>query len=161
MKMNRRQSREAAFSLIFEWSFHQEATAAMMENAIACRELVLDDFSRALCERTIDNCEELDQIIERYSESWKLTRLSKVTLAVLRMAFCEMTSMEGIPAGATINEAVELCKKFTTEDEAAYVNGILGQYTRDQGGEVTAPEAEAPEHGEEALAAGTAVGDEP
>ncbi|HHY51778.1 MAG TPA: hypothetical protein GX499_00855, partial [Clostridiales bacterium] len=65
--------------------------------------------------------------------TWRVSRLSKVTLAVLRLGLCEITRMEDIPLGATINEAVELCKKFATEEEAAYVNGILGRYGRDLG----------------------------
>jgi N utilization substance protein B len=53
-----------------------------------------------------------------------------VNLAVLRLAFCELSLFSDIPAGATINEAVELVKTFGSEEDAAYVNGILGTYER-------------------------------
>jgi len=132
MKINRRQSRETAFTLVFEWSFHNEPFESLIKNAVDGRSLEEDEFAARLCETTLKNSAMLDSLIESYSETWKLTRISKVTLAVLRIAFCEITLMDDIPLGATINEAVELCKKFATEDEAAYVNGILGQYGRDR-----------------------------
>ena len=130
LKMNRRQSREAAFCLLFEWSFHGEPFDTMIKNALDARELEADEFAIELCRNTIEGANELDSLIEKYSESWKVNRLSKATLSVLRLALCEMTRMENIPLGATINEAVELCKKYATEDEAAFVNGILGEYGR-------------------------------
>ena len=129
-KTNRRQSRDAAFCLLFEWSFHGERFEELVENARYARELEADDFALALCRQAIESAPELDKLIAQYSESWKVSRISKVTLAVLRLAFCELTKREDIPLGATINEAVELCKKYATEDEAAFVNGILGQYVR-------------------------------
>ena len=128
--MNRRQSREAAFCLLFEWAFHAEPFEALVQNARDTRELEADDFTLALVQTAIDRVEALDRLIERYSEGWKVSRLSKATLSVLRLAFCEMTQMEDIPIGATINEAVELCKKYASEDEASFVNGILGKYGR-------------------------------
>ena len=130
LKMNRRQSREAAFCLLFEWSFHGGELETIVANAQAARDLELDDFGLNLCRQAINGVDELDSLIEKYSESWKVNRLSKATLAALRMAFCEITKLEDIPLGATINEAVELCKKYATEDEASFVNGILGQYGR-------------------------------
>lgn len=133
MKTNRRKSRDNAFCLLFEWSFHGDETDTMLQNAVEGRELEIDDFARALCTRAIENHESIDALIESYSETWKLSRLSKVTLAVLRLAFCELTLFDDIPLGATVNEAVELCKKYAGEEEASYVNGILGQYGRDRG----------------------------
>ena len=130
MKMNRRQSREAAFCLLFEWSFHGQPFEELVENAQQARELEADSFALELCKQAIESAQELDALIEKYSESWKVSRLSKVTLAVLRLALCEMTKLADIPLGATINEAVELCKKYGGEEEASFVNGILGQYGR-------------------------------
>ncbi|MDR2932987.1 MAG: transcription antitermination factor NusB [Oscillospiraceae bacterium] len=131
MKQNRRQSREYAFALLFEWSFREdESLDEILEQAKAGREQEPDDFALSLCSRAIENMAELDALIERYSDKWKLNRLSKVVLAALRLAFCELTQFPDIPAGATINEAVELVKTYGAEDESAYVNGILGNYER-------------------------------
>ncbi len=130
---SRRQARETAFCLIFEWSFHKQDLDSMLKNAMDGRGLEPDPFARELVEKTINEVDKWDALIEQYSETWRVSRLSKVTLAVLRLGLCEITRMEDIPLGATINEAVELCKKFATEEEAAYVNGILGRYGRDLG----------------------------
>ena len=132
MKTKRRESRETAFALLFEWSFKDDTMDEIIEQATVGRELAIDSFAYELAQKTIEHCAEVDACIEQYSERWKLNRLSRVTLAVLRMAFCEMMHFDNIPVGATINEAVELAKKYSTEDEAAYINGILGTYNRNR-----------------------------
>ena len=139
MKSNRRKSRETAFALLFEWSFKPEETLEeILEQAQDGVVPEVDAFARALCARTMEHVAEVDKLIETYSDKWKINRISKVTLAVLRLAFCELAFFSDIPPGATINEAVELEKIYATEDEAAYVNGILGTYERQR----TATQAE-------------------
>ena len=135
MKTKRRESRETAFALLFEWSFKDDTMDEIIEQATVGRELAIDSFAYELAQKTIEYQAEVDACIEQYSERWKLNRLSRVTLSVLRMAFCEMMHFDNIPVGATINEAVELAKKYSTEDEAAYINGILGTYNRNRTGE--------------------------
>jgi len=130
-KQSRRESRQAAFELLFEWSFNESSVEELFEDAAAARDLSPDEFTLKLVERVIEHHEHLDEMIEARSENWKIGRISRVTLAALRIAFCELEYFDDIPAGATINEAVELVKKYGTEDEAAYLNGILGSYTRD------------------------------
>jgi len=133
MKLKRRESRETAFMLVFEWGFREEETLAdIILQAEIARGAQVDDFAYQLADKTICNCAELDKVIEGYSQKWKLNRIPRVTLAALRMSFCELSMIPDIPVGATINEAVELVKKFATEEDAAYLNGILGQYERDR-----------------------------
>lgn len=146
LKNTRRESREVAFALLFEWSFKDDTLDEIIENAAVGSELPVDAFARALAGCAIEHCPEIDKIIGRYSEKWKVSRLSRVTLAVLRMSVCELLHFDDIPVGATINEAVELAKKFSTEDEAAYINGILGAFERARSGKAAAePEQPAPE----------------
>ena len=129
-KNSRRESREAAFELLFEWSFNENMMQELLETAAAARDRIPDAFARKLVDCVITNHAQIDGLIESRSENWKLERISRVTLAALRIAFCELEYFDDIPTGATINEAVELVKKYGTEDEAAYLNGILGSYTR-------------------------------
>lgn len=146
--MTRRESREAAFLLVFEWSFREdEAMEEIIELARSCRGAEVDAFAAGLAEKTAAYRIQIDHEIETHSDRWKLGRLSRVTLAVLRMSICELSYMEDIPAGATINEAVELMKQYATEDEAAYVNGVLGAYNRarEAGGDEAAPAPEPPQ----------------
>ena len=74
--------------------------------------------------------EEIDAQIRRYAKGWKLERISKTALAVLRCALCEIMFMEEIPDAAAINEAVELAKGYDEPDTVAFVNGVLGGYMR-------------------------------
>lgn len=138
-KLTRRESREIAFTLLFEWSFKDDPLDEIIENAITAREIVVDSFARGLIAKAIENREELDLLIEQYSQGWKLQRISKTALAVLRMSFCELTRFEDIPEGVSINEAVELVKKFGMDEEAAYLNGILGNFVKVRKGQKEAP----------------------
>lgn len=138
-KMTRRESRETAFALLFEWSFKEDSLDEIIENATISRDIKVDAFARGLADKVIENREELDLLIEQYSQGWKLQRISKTVLSVLRMSFCEMTKYDNIPVGVSINEAVELVKKFGTDEEAAYLNGILGNFEKVRKGLRKAP----------------------
>lgn len=71
--------------------------------------------------------EEIDALIEKYSKNWKLSRMPKTDVAVLRLSVCELAYLSDIPQAVSINEAVELAKRYGTEDSAKYVNAILGK----------------------------------
>ena len=80
-----------------------------------------------------DHREELDGIIEQFSQGWKLSRISRTALAVLRMALYEILYMPEIPAAASINEAIELAKGFDEPETVRFINGILGGFMRSRG----------------------------
>jgi len=82
-----------------------------------------------------DHQQELDEIIGRYAQGWALNRLAKVDLTILRMAVYEIMHMPEIPVGATINEAVELSKRFCEDKSSGFINGILGSVARELRGE--------------------------
>ena len=105
--MTRTEEREQAFVLIFEKEFNMD-TSMVFENIDA-----------------------VDAVIDKYSIGWKKSRLPKTTLAILRLAICEMMFVDSIPESVSINEAVELAKKYATAEDASFVNGILGSYSRD------------------------------
>ena len=80
-----------------------------------------------------DHREELDGIIEQFSQGWKLSRISRTALAVLRVALYEILYMPEIPAAASINEAIELAKGFDEPETVRFINGILGGFMRSRG----------------------------
>lgn len=136
--MTRRESREQAFILLFEKSFQPDCTieemiAVNIENGL----LQEDEFCNKLAVTAFNNVEKLDGVIEKYAIARKMNRISRVSLAVLRLAVCEMLFFDDIPVGVSINEAVELCKKYASEDEYSFVNGILGKVSREEIKEVT------------------------
>ena len=130
--MTRSEAREQAFILVFEKSFNQSDTLDnIIANAQAGRDFVVDKFSYALAQQAYDHLEQVDGVIEKYSTKWKLDRIVKVSLAILRMSISEMLYLEDIPVSVSINEAVELAKKYATEDDASFVNGVLGAVAKD------------------------------
>ncbi len=129
--MKRRDARESAFQLIFEKSFQKETMQELLDQAVAWRALEVDDYARRLALLTEEHLEELDAGIERFLTGWKLNRLPRVTLALLRLSFCELEHFPDIPVRVSINEAVELAKKYATEEDASYINGVLGAFVRE------------------------------
>ena len=129
--MKRRDAREAAMLLIFEKSFREESMQEIIDDAVDSRALEFDDYSKSLVLKAEDNAEDIDYYIEKYLDKWKLNRLPRVTLSVLRLAICELRYFEDIPVKVTINEAIEIAKKYATEDDASYINGVLGSYVRE------------------------------
>lgn len=74
---------------------------------------------------------ELDPIIEKYAAGWTLERMANVDRNLLRLCLYEMLKREDIPASVSINEAVEMAKKYSTVDSAKFINGILGAFARE------------------------------
>lgn len=130
--MTRRESREQAFILIFEKIFNPELTAKQIVEASQISDDLLcpDAFSLELAEVCFAHMQQADEVIGSFAKGWKLSRLSRVCLSVLRLAVCEILYCEDIPVSATINEAVELAKKYATEEDASFINGILGAFVR-------------------------------
>ena len=88
------------------------------------------EYIRRLTVLCDEKREEIDDYIQRYSKGWKLNRISKTALSVLRCAVCEILYMDDIPNSAAINEAVELDKGYDEPDTVAFVNGVLGGFMR-------------------------------
>lgn len=138
--MTRKEAREQAFIIIFEKEFNSEYSLDEIVEAAKEAELFdADDFAYGLAVKTFENMDRLDEIIsEKLKGGWKISRISKVSLAVLRLAVCEMTEFSDIPLSVSINEAVELAKKYAAEDEFSFVNGVLasvGKSLKEDSGE--------------------------
>lgn len=139
-ELSRRQGREQAFILAFERQFNDDTTEQLCETAKDSRDFKVDDFSLNLLNGIADNNEEINALIEKYSTGWKLNRMSKVSLSLLQLAICEMyyvpdTTNAQNPVGVAINEAVELAKKYSTAEDASFINGVLGSIAREQSNE--------------------------
>lgn len=130
--MTRREEREQAFILLFEKSFNQEIELdELYDFAVENEAITGSEFIKKLIAETWENVAEIDTVIEKYAHGWKISRISKVALAVLRLAICEIKYFDEIPVGVSINEAVELCKKYAAKDDSAFVNGILGSVSKE------------------------------
>lgn len=129
--MNRKKEREQAFYLIFEKCFSDENIENILEIAQECRDFESTEYIKTVFTGVYNNVDEIDAIISKYSTGWKIDRISKVSLAILRLAIFEIKFLEDIPSGVSVNEAVELAKEFGLSEDASYVNGLLGAYIRD------------------------------
>jgi len=129
--MTRRQAREQAFILLFEKSFNTESSIEdLLELAKEYAMFEEDEFSSKLIHTACDNIEQIDEYISNNSKGWKINRISKVALAVIRLALAEILFIDDIPDSVTVNEAVELAKKYSTPEDASFINGLLGTVVR-------------------------------
>jgi N utilization substance protein B len=83
------------------------------------------EFANVLITGSCENMEGIDGIIKKYSKNWRLSRMPTIDRNILRMAIYELAYLRNIPPPVTINEAVELAKKFGTEESGSFINGIL------------------------------------
>ena len=124
--MTRREARETAFALLFENTFSDEGIESVIADAKEAETLSPNDFAISLAMGTAEKMEEIDRKISDASHKWSVQRISRVSLSVLRLAVYELLFLDEIPVSVSINEAVELTKKYGGEEEAAFVNGVLG-----------------------------------
>ena len=110
--MTRKEERELAFTLIFEKIFNEELDInEIVDNAVEARLIEENTFAFSLAQLTYENISEIDSIINENAVGWKVGRLPKVSLAILRLALCEILYVPSIPNGVSINEAVEMAIK--------------------------------------------------
>lgn len=100
------------------------------------------DYIIRLAETMDEYRVQIDKYIEKYAHGWKLGRISKTAVAILRCAICEVLYMDDIPNGAAISEAVELAKGYDEPETVAFINGVLGGFMRGELGESNDAEKE-------------------
>ena len=125
--MTRSEAREQAFIVLFEKIFDTESTIyEIIEKAQESDLIKINGFARTLLTSVEENQEKIDQLIDENAKGWALKRLPNVSVAVMRLAIGEMLYVDEVPAGVSVNEAVELTKKYGTAEDASYINGVLG-----------------------------------
>lgn len=134
--MTRRELRDNVFKMLFRVEFHG---AEEMPEQLALFEDELQtlfqgkqgqeskEYLTNKCSDIFSHIAELDEAINEVSSGWKTSRMSKVDLTIIRLAVYEIRYEEDIPVAVSINEAVELAKKYGTDDSASFVNGILAK----------------------------------
>ncbi len=132
--MKRREAREQAFILIFERSINHDPTQQIIDAAGLSDDIVIDDFAEKLAMGVEENEEVLNARIEKYIRGWKMNRLSKVALSLLKLAIYEILFEKDIPVSVSINEAIDLAKKYGGAEDAPFVNGVLGSVAKEQTG---------------------------
>jgi N utilization substance protein B len=122
----RRKSREYALQMLFQWEMGKQ-DPSRIENgfwANARAQKSTREFANQLFENAAARAGELDPIISAHARNWRIERISAIDRAILRLAIAEL-STAGTPPKVVLNEAVELAKKFSSEEAASFINGIL------------------------------------
>lgn len=139
--MTRNEAREIMMQILFELDAAKtiqnddtpdRAGAKAKASAMISDRLAGGHVERAkeLIFAVLDNLEDIDSSINACSAKWKTTRMPKVDLAIMRLACGEMRFADDIPQAVSINEAINLAKKFSTENSAKFIHGVLGSITK-------------------------------
>ncbi len=123
----RSKSRESALQVLFQLNItKQEPTKALTQfEEHFSPDGEADDFMKRLVLGVLKHRRELDRLIEQYSENWRLDRINIIERNILRMALFELLYCQEIPPKVTINEAIDLGKRYGSEDSGSFINGIL------------------------------------
>lgn len=131
--MNRKKSRELLMKLLFERSINEkevdEAIEDYLENHENTKDLDLKYIKDTL-KGIIEKKEFLESTLEKNLKNWKLNRISKINLSILKIACYEIHFISDIPDKVSINEAIELAKKYSDDKDPAFINGVLGNMVK-------------------------------
>lgn len=125
--MGRRQAREMALKILYCQEEKGGAMAEIMDEISDRKKMSAQDraFSQKLAEQTIAHLPEIDRVIVKVLKNWEYERLSLIDKILLRIGVCEMMYFSDIPFQVTINEAIEVGKKYGGDDSGKFINGIL------------------------------------
>lgn len=126
--MGRKKDRERAFQLIYQTEINKDDFREQLEFFFKENKLGNDsvDYITDVVTGVNISSDEIDKTIESYlNKSWRLSRISKVDLAILRLGYFEIKYRQDVPKGAAINEAVELAKAYGGDSSGKFINGIL------------------------------------
>ena len=132
--MTRKEAREYCFKLMFQYEV-QKSDVQTLLSFFEENELPLgkqSDYIHPVLNSAVLNIHTIDEATEKDAKGWRISRLPKVTLAVLRVAITEILYMDDVPDSISINEAVEIAKSYGDEKNGKFVNGILASVLKDK-----------------------------
>ncbi|MBN1254518.1 MAG: transcription antitermination factor NusB [Deltaproteobacteria bacterium] len=130
----RRKAREIALQILYQLEVnpldHQEALKLFWQTVSPSGPV--KEFAARIVEGVQQYREEIDAVIKRYAEHWRLDRMDRVDKSILRMGVYELQYCDDIPVKVALNEAIDLGKKFGTEESGAFINGILDRISKEE-----------------------------
>jgi N utilization substance protein B len=134
--MKRRKAREYALQILFQSDFKEKKIdnkdlEEFWHNTKEGKNV--KEFTEEIVRGTLNRLEEIDTMIERVAENWLLKRMAAVDRNILRFAAYEILYRKDIPSAVTINEAIEIAKKFSSTESASFINGILDRLAKEAG----------------------------
>ncbi len=124
---SRRKSRELALQMLYQWEMSGHTPVQVLDTFFAGKpvEPAVKSFARELFEGAVREAEGLDRLVREHSEHWRLERMAVVDRNILRLALYELIHCPQTAPAVTINEALEIARRFSTADSVEFVNGIL------------------------------------
>lgn len=130
--MTRKEAREWVIKYLYSQTFREQCEESLVD-FLEHQELDLNEaeYMRTVVTGVEENLDAIDADIEKYLRSWTTARIPKLDLAILRAAVFEIKYSEDVPTGVAINEAVEIAKKYSTDESYRFINGVLGAIARE------------------------------
>lgn len=128
--MNRVRSREVVMELFYQMDIHNEYEGVFAERMFNQyeEELLDSEYIKNLVKLFLENKSDVDTKIESHLKGWKVERLAKLDLAILRMSVSELSYMPEVPKKVSINEAVKIAQKYVDEKSGKFINGVLSHF---------------------------------
>lgn len=132
--MGRKIARESTMKIFYQMDLLEDYTQESIDKFVEEENLNQEEvlYLNDIIGHFTDNRERIDEVISTYSQGWKIERISRIDLATMRIALTEILCREDIPIQVSINEALEICKKYSSEESSKFINGILGTFVREQ-----------------------------
>ncbi|SDY48443.1 NusB antitermination factor [Proteiniborus ethanoligenes] len=131
--MGRSLARESAMKILFQMELNNDFSSDALN--IFFENNSFEDDEKEYILQTVNQLNEnikiIDENIEKYAQGWKLNRIPKVDLSILRIAINEILHRKDIPVEVSINEAINISKKYSTNESSKFINGLLGSFVRD------------------------------
>lgn len=130
--MSRKIAREETMKLLYQMDVNNDYSNEIVDFYVGLNNFLDDEIEYIYhaIDTIIKNLEKIDLEIKKYIKGWSINRLAKVDLAILRISIYEIIYREDIPIEVSINEAIEIAKKFSTDESSKFINGILGSFVR-------------------------------
>jgi N utilization substance protein B len=129
----RRRGRELCLKILYQWDIQKDDIKSQIEDFWKYNQTSDDikSFTTRLAEGTYNNIKEIDSTIGRFCEHWTLDRINTIDKNIMRSAVYELLYEDDIPSNVTINEAIDIAKKYGTEDSGHFVNGVLDRIKKE------------------------------
>jgi len=134
-KITRHQMRENAFILVFERIFHEDSVEELLNTAKECGEIEINDTVEEMFKGVEANKTIIDDTIAAHLKKWTMSRISKVSLAILRLGVWEVLFCDDVEDDIVVSECVRLATEYAYEDDVSFVNGVLGTVVRSKNAE--------------------------
>lgn len=126
--MKRAMARELCMKILYEMNMQKKYDSSILLDYLEDEAEQIDnqkEYFTTVVNLFLENKDRVDGVIDQYSIGWNVSRMAKVDLAILRLAVTEMLFIDSIPNNVSINEALELAKRYSTEESSPFINGIL------------------------------------